>query len=105
MQAGDAISTPDNKNIDIYLTTEQNNLFVRKGSGYQLYYRMDNIVGVRIADNAPGETRCILLGGAEFEVTGIDESQYHKKIIFLTLKPRERQTEVHRLTPEGYPLF
>lgn len=99
------IQTPKDKNTDIFLTTPQNDLFKRQGSGYQVYCRIDGVTGAEIANNAPGETRCILKPGTPLEVTGVDERDHHKNIIYVTLKSYYKDVSGQDTILKGERLF
>ncbi|EKH0136806.1 DUF3491 domain-containing protein, partial [Escherichia coli] len=105
LKTGTILQTPEDKNTDVYLTTTQNNVFSRQGAGYQVYYRIDGMAGADIADNAPGETRCILRPGTCFEVTGVDERHYGRNIIYVTLKTCGWSRNGQSKTPTGDSLF
>nr|WP_282564771.1 DUF3491 domain-containing protein [Providencia alcalifaciens] len=105
LKPGMIIKTPKNKNIDVFLTTTQNDLFKRQGSGYQVYCRIDGVTGAEIANNTPGETRCILKPGTPLEVTGVDERDYHKNIIYVTLKSYYKDVSELDTIPQGEKLF
>lgn len=105
LKAGDVIRTPDDRSINIFLTTTQQDLFGRKGSGYRLCYRMDGLSGAHMTENVPGETRVTLQAGTTFEVVNVDESHYYRKMIFLTLRPKVQRGEAPGQTPAGDPLF
>ncbi|HHH6703325.1 TPA: DUF3491 domain-containing protein [Escherichia coli] len=105
LKTGTILQTPEDKHTNVYLTTTQNNVFGRQGTGYQVYYRIDGMPSADIADNAPGETRCTLRPGTCFEVTGVDERHYERNIIYVTLKPCERSRNGEGKTPAGDSLF
>ncbi|HHR5921847.1 TPA: DUF3491 domain-containing protein, partial [Providencia alcalifaciens] len=105
LKPGMVIQTPKDKNTDVFLTTTQNDLFKRQGSGYQVYCRIDGVTGAEIANNAPGETRCILKPGTPLEVTGVDERDYHKNIIYVTLKSSNHDMSSQESSSGGDMLF
>ncbi|EFH6939324.1 lymphostatin Efa1/LifA, partial [Escherichia coli] len=105
LKTGTILQTPEDKHTNVYLTTTQNNVFGRQGTGYQVYYRIDRMLGADIADNAPGETRCTLRPGTCFEVTGVDERHYERNIIYVTLKPCGWSRNGESRTPTGDSLF
>ncbi|EFC1642504.1 DUF3491 domain-containing protein, partial [Escherichia coli] len=105
LKTGTILQTQEDKHTNVYLTTTQNNVFGRQGTGYQVYYRIDGMPGADIADNAPGETRCTLRPGTCFEVTGVDERHYERHIIYVTLKPCDRSRNGESKTPTGDSLF
>ncbi|EES6429000.1 DUF3491 domain-containing protein, partial [Escherichia coli] len=105
LSAGLILQTPQYKNIDIYLTTTQNNVFTRQGDGFQIYYRINGIAGIELKNNAPGETRCILRPGTCFEVNGVDESDYDKKIIYIILNACNENISGQSTTLAGESLF
>ncbi|HAY0237657.1 TPA: DUF3491 domain-containing protein [Escherichia coli] len=105
LKVGALLQTPEDKNTDVYLTTIQNNVFNRKGSGYQIYYQIHGMAGVDLYNNAPGETRCTIRPNTCFEVTGVNERDYDKNIIYVTLKPGSGSQSGQSKTPAGEGLF
>ncbi|HHR6582151.1 TPA: hypothetical protein ACS782_003920, partial [Providencia alcalifaciens] len=63
------------------------------------------VTGAEIANNAPGETRCILKPGTPLEVTGVDERDYHKNIIYVTLKSSNHDMSSQESSSGGDMLF
>ncbi|CAD5571168.1 lymphostatin Efa1/LifA [Escherichia coli] len=105
LKTGTILQTPEDKHTNVYLTTTQNNVFGRQGTGYQVYYRIDRMLGTDIADNSPGETRCTLRPETCFEVTGVDERDYERNIIYVTLTACGWSRNGQRKTPTGDNLF
>lgn len=63
------------------------------------------MTGAEVANNAPGETRCILKPGTPLEVTGVNERNYHKNIIYVTLKSYNKDVSELDAIPQGERLF
>ena len=105
LKTGTILRTPEDKNTMVYLTTTQNSVFHRQGSGYQVYYRISNIYGANIVDNEPGETLCTLRPETCFEVTGVDERHYGRNIIYVLLAPCSKDHAGQSKTPGGDSLF